>query len=123
MRRHPRRAEVDPTAPRAWGTSDRNGMIGQHNRMQWQYDWAGFELINQRILVHEDELDVPQRQLGSIIIPPDPLPIPNARPEQYAMDEEPVSTITTEDGKYLIVTYPDSQLYSLLVANVPGDPA
>lgn len=43
-------------------------------------------------------LDVPQRQLGVLIIPPDPPPIMNARPEQYAIDEQPVSTRSTTDG-------------------------
>lgn len=31
--------------------------------------------------------DKPQRQLGTIILSPDPLPILNARPEQYPADE------------------------------------
>jgi hypothetical protein len=32
-------------------------------------------------------LDEPQRQLGVLILPPDPEPIMNARPEPYAMEE------------------------------------
>lgn len=55
--------------------------------MQWQYEWAGTQLVNKRVLVHPDELDRPNRQLGTIFIPPDPLPIPNARPEGYPIDE------------------------------------
>ena len=39
------------------------------------------------VLVLPEYLDVPQRQLGTIILSPDPLPIPNARPEQYPVDE------------------------------------
>ena len=31
--------------------------------------------------------DEPQRQLGTIILPPDPVSIPNARPEPYPIDE------------------------------------
>ena len=87
MRPHPRRARTDPQSPRAWATSDRNGMIGNHQNLCWQYQWTGSGLINTRVLVHEDELDIPQRQLGVVIIPPDPPPIMNARPEQYAIDE------------------------------------
>lgn len=64
-------------------------MIGQHERMVWQYEWQGARLINTRVLVHPDELDVPQRQLGTIVVPPDPPPIMNARPEQYDIDETP----------------------------------
>jgi hypothetical protein len=63
-------------------------MISNHYKLRWQWDWVGAELINKRILVSEDELDIPQRQLGVIELPPDPLPIINARPEQYYIDEQ-----------------------------------
>ena len=39
------------------------------------------------VLVYADELDIPQRQLGTIILSPDPPPLLNARPEQYPADE------------------------------------
>jgi hypothetical protein len=105
MRRHPRRARVNPSSPRAWGTSDRNGHISNHQDLCWQHEWAGNKLINLKILVSADELDKPQRQLGTIIIPPDPPPIMNARPEQYDIDENPVSTIITMDGSIVVITY------------------
>ena len=87
MRKHPRRTHVDPANPMAWATSDQNGMIGQHNKMKWQHDWRGNKIVNLRVLVHEDELDKPQRQLGNLSLPPDPVPIRNARPENYSIDE------------------------------------
>lgn len=88
MRRHPRRASVDSSAPQAWGTSDRNGMIGTQARMQFQFEWRGTQLVSKHILVHSDELDIPNRQLGTIVLPPDPLPIMNARVEPYYIDEQ-----------------------------------
>ena len=118
MRRHPRRAQVDRSHPKAWGTSDHSGFIGQHADMKWQYEWAGFELINKRILVFEDELDKPQRQLGSIIIPPDPPTIINARPEQYAIEETPVTSRQTINNKTRItVGHP---VYSVRI--IAGNP-
>lgn len=69
----------------------------------WQYQWAGTGLINTRRLVYEFEYDEPQRQLGTIILPPDPSPIVNARPEQYSIDEQPVSTRVTTDGKIRVI--------------------
>lgn len=105
MRPHPRRARTDPTSPRAWATSDKNGMIGNFENLRWQYEWAGNKLINQRILVWEDEYDTPQRQLGTIIIPPDPPPVIYARPEQYDIDENPVSCRYTLDGRVRVVKY------------------
>jgi hypothetical protein len=121
MRRHPKRTQVDPSNPRAWGTSDHSGFIGQHGDLCWQYEWAGFQLINKRILVFEDELDLPNRQLGAIIIPPDPDPIMDARPEAYFMDEEPISTIVTTPAESVIVVgYDGTALESILVALAPG---
>lgn len=105
MRPHPRRAETDPSSPRAWATCDRCGFITNHYKLSWQFDWAGTQLINKRILVCESCLDDPQRQLGTILLPPDPMPIMNARPERYAIDEEPVSTRYTMDGRVRVVSY------------------
>ena len=62
-------------------------MIGNHENLRFQYEWSGTSLINKRVLVYEDEYDTPNRQLGTIILPPDPPAIMNARPEQYAIDE------------------------------------
>jgi hypothetical protein len=87
MRPHPRRARTNASDPEAWATSDRGGWIGNQRDLRWQYQWAGTQLINTRILVYEDEYDEPQRQLGTIILPPDPVSIPNARPEVYPIDE------------------------------------
>ena len=64
-----------------------NGMIGQHDQMRWQHEWHGNKIVNLRVLVHADELDEPQRQLGNLYIPADPPPIRNARPENYTIDE------------------------------------
>ena len=120
MRRHPRRAEVNPNHPQGWASSDRNGHVGNLAKMKWQHDWQGAKIINKRILVHEDELDIPQRQLGVLIIPPDPLPLMNARPESYATDEYPVSTRYTMDGRVRIVTAPQVPISNRIVS-VPGN--
>lgn len=41
------------------------------------------QLQNLRILVCDECLDVPAIQLKTIILPPDPLPVLNPRPEAY----------------------------------------
>lgn len=99
MRPHPRRARTDQTSPRAWATDDKSGFIGNHEDLCYQFEWRGTQLINTRILCYRDQLDVPQRQLGTFVLPPDPVPVMNARPEQYLIDEVPVSTRYTMDGK------------------------
>lgn len=88
MRPHPKNARTDLTNPQGWGTSDKNGFIYNQKNLQWQLEWSGTELINKRILVGPDEYDQPNRQLGTIILPPDPVSILNARPEPYAVEEK-----------------------------------
>lgn len=108
-RPHPRSADVDPDNLSAWSTSDRNGFITNHRKMRWQWDWNGPQLINKRILVDQDELDIPQEQLRSIVIPPDPNPLMNARPEPYTIDETDFRTTSggdireTQDGSLRVV--------------------
>jgi hypothetical protein len=100
MRPHPRRAETDPTAPRAWGTSDRTGFVTNQHKLCWQYEWRGTRLENTRILVEAEYLDQPQRQLGTIILPPDPVGIINARPEQYYTEEQTYRVTMSGQQRY-----------------------
>jgi hypothetical protein len=58
-----------------------------HDRLKWQFDYAGAGLINKRILVCNPCLDTPQNQLRSIILPADPVPIENPRVQDYAAAE------------------------------------
>ncbi len=88
MRPHPKRTTTNPRSPEAWGTCDRSGFVADESKLEWQYDWRGTRLQNLKVLVAEDMLDEPQRQLGTIILPPDPVPILNARPESYGNEEK-----------------------------------
>lgn len=119
MRRHPKRARVSATQPSSWATDDRSGFIGNHKNMVWQFEWGGTRLINKRILVYPDMLDRPQRQLGSVVIPPDPVPVMNARPEQYFIDEYPVSTRYTVDGRIRVTSYRPYPIERIVT--VPGN--
>ena len=118
-RPHPRRARTNPTRPEAWGTSDRSGFIGNQKNLLWQYEWAGTQLINTRALVYADEYDRPQRQLGTIILPPDPVSILNARPEQYPVDEYwtfqmegPGANIIQQEGSLTDIVFEYPQYYN-----------
>ena len=59
--------------------------------------WSGSQLQNLRLLVCDTCLDVPQQQLRSIVLPPDPLPVFNPRPENFAADNNDYRT--TQDGQ------------------------
>ena len=121
MRPRPRRAEVDSSRPKAWATCDRCGFILNHSKLHWQFDWRGAKTQNLRILVCETCLDIPQRQLGVNVLPPDPVPIMNARPEQYAIDEQPVSVRTTVNGSVRII-FGHGAAYTIeRIVSVPGN--
>lgn len=80
--------------------------------MKWQMQWAGTQMVNQNMLVYPDEYDEPQPQLMAIIIPPDPMPITNARPEQYDIDEQ--QRRFEIDGQVRLETDGDTRLQSNL---------
>ncbi len=84
---------VDADNPRAKGVCDFCGQIWQHDSLVWQFEWAGPRLMNQRRLVCNPCNDKPQQQLRTIVIPPDPIPIMNPRPELYVADDNPMSAI------------------------------
>jgi hypothetical protein len=81
------RASVDSENPQAWATCDRCGSNYNLVNLQWQHDWRGQTLQNLRLLVCDRCLDTPSVWFKTIVLPPDPLPVINARPEAYAVDE------------------------------------
>jgi len=90
------RAEVDSSNPKGWSTCDRCGFNYNLFRLSYQYQWAGTDLINLRLRVCPTCMDTPSEFLRTIIIPPDPLPLIDPRPEPYVLDE--VDYRATEDG-------------------------
>ncbi len=92
------RARVDSNNPRAFGICDRCGFLFQLAELQWQYQWAGNQLTNIRVLVCTGVncYDRPNEQLRTIILPSDPVPVLNARVPNYAYEEYTV--IITQFG-------------------------
>lgn len=81
------RARVNSRSPEAAGQCDRCGFLYSFSHLRWQIDYSGAGLYNKRILVCEKCYDTPQQQLKVIVIPPDPLPVINARPPDYVNSE------------------------------------
>ncbi len=92
MRPHGK-AQINARLPRALGICDRCGGMYNHQQLSWQYFWAGPRLQNARILCCESCLDVPNENIRTIVLPPDPIPIQNPRPEMYAPDDNPISPV------------------------------
>jgi len=77
------RARISAKNPQAAAVCDRCGGVLNHVDLSWQFDWAGAGLINKRLLVCGPCMDTPQQQLRSIVLPADPMPVMNARPQNY----------------------------------------
>ena len=95
MRAHGR-AQVSPLAPRAFGVCDKCGFLYNLNALRWQFDFAGPKLQNLRLLVCQFCYDTPQPQKKPIIIPQDPVPVQNARIENYTQSRTDYRV--TQDG-------------------------
>lgn len=90
---------VDSSSPSAAALCDRCGRQFNLRSLTWQYEWAGEKLYNTRALVctQGDCLDVPQEQLRTIILPPDPPPLPNARVPYFDYEEQTVRIVQFAD--------------------------
>ena len=115
MRQHGR-ASVNVNNPRAFAVCDRCGFLYNHDMLQWQYQWVGVKLQNQYRLVCQSCLDVPQEQLRTIVLPPDPVPIMNARPESYVSDDNSMSALGASPNPNLR----DYWRYSNQIGNLTG---
>lgn len=88
------RARIDRNRPEALGVCDWCGFLYNHNRLSWAYDWRGPNLQNLGFLVCESCLDTPQQNgQRTIILPPDPVSIRNARPQNFLAADNPMSPI------------------------------
>lgn len=92
------KAQVDRRRPRAFAVCDRCGFLYNRMNLQWQYEWAGPKTVNLNLLVCDPCLDIPQEQLRTFILPADPVPILNPRPERYKLADNPVSPIAKTFG-------------------------
>lgn len=93
------RAVTNPESPRAFGVCDRCGLWYNLHKLKYQYEWAGTILNNLRLRVCDTCMDTPQPQLMARMMPPDPVPVMDPRPEPYRspltrqyLASEPTST-------------------------------
>lgn len=97
----PRYARVNPQNPEAWAQCDRCGFWYNSKDLAFQYEWNGTHLYCTGALVCTTGnrcYDKPFEQLRTIILPPDPPPIMNARtPNFTAAEAGPAQTNLTAD--------------------------
>ncbi len=100
-----------------WSTCDRCGLRYSQNRLQFQYDYLGGSVPQSLglLVCSRTCLDALNYQQKLLILPPDPQPIFNTRPENYFIDEanflltQDGSIITTETGVDLVTSIPNPQ--------------
>jgi hypothetical protein len=78
------RAVTNPEHPTAFGVCDRCGFWYNLHKLKYQYQWEGVQLVNLRYRVCRTCMDIPQPQLKARMAPPDPVPVWDPRPEQFA---------------------------------------
>jgi hypothetical protein len=88
------RARTNPSSPQAHAICDRCGFRYNFVDLQWQFDWRGASLQNLRFLVCRDCLDTPQEQLRAIVVPADPVPIEQARVQDFVAASTDYQTVT-----------------------------
>lgn len=88
MRAHGR-ALVDPQNPRAFGVCDRCRFLYNLETLVFQHEWQGNQLVNLWLRVCPRCLDKPHEFTRPPILPPDPVPVYQPRPDDYAAAEGP----------------------------------
>lgn len=92
------RARTSSRSPQAHAICDRCGFRYNHVALRFQYEWAGAALYNTQMLVCQRCLDVPQQQLRSVILPADPMPIPNPRFQNFVAASQDTRTTSGQNG-------------------------
>lgn len=113
-------ARVNARKPQAHAICDRCGFRYNHVDLQWQFQWQGPTLQNLRQLVCRSCLDVPNAQLRTILIPADPLPILNPRPELY--DQFVPSAMSTVQGVWFVTSSGSPIVMSIRITPEPVPP-
>lgn len=89
MRPHGKYARVSQSSPESFAVCDRCGFFRNSSDLVWQDQWAGTQIYSNQILVCKDRCyDQLQEQLRTIILPPDPMPVLDARVPSFDYEEQ-----------------------------------
>lgn len=79
-------ASVNPTSPRAWGVCDVCGRLFNLDDLKFQVEWRGTRLMPNGLRVCKYDYDRPFPFYRPVILPVDPQPVFQARPEQLTAE-------------------------------------
>jgi hypothetical protein len=97
------RAKVNKKSPQAFGVCDRCYMLYNLVDLRWQFEFRGNQLQNIQLRVCDRCMDKPQDQLRPKNVPADPIPVYQPRPENYASDNQGVSSAALTNPDALFV--------------------
>lgn len=120
MRPHPKYASADPHAG-PWATCDGCGFVWNHPDLDWNREWAGLQIVNKRTLVCPRCNDIPNEAIRTLILPPDPIPVLNPRPEQYGVDEALYASFTASIAPGTNLQFPDVVAILTVTAVLSGE--
>lgn len=120
MRPHGKYAVVNPNDPEAFAQCERCGFWYNRSKLAFQTQWAGQHLYQTGTLVCITRcFDVPQEQLRTITLPPDPPPVVNARPPNFTYEENgPVQSTLTANVVQGAMSLPISDAEGFVVGNL-----
>ncbi len=75
--------KVDPQNPRGYGECDYCGHFYNLETLEYQTEWMGAAIKRTGFRQCPECLDKPQEQLRTIVLPPDPIPLKDPRPDKY----------------------------------------
>ncbi|HVX90656.1 MAG TPA: hypothetical protein VHC20_03390 [Candidatus Paceibacterota bacterium] len=115
----PKYARVNAQDPQAWGQCDRCGFWRNRADLVSQMAWAGTHLYDTGTLVCGDRCyDIPNEQLRTIILPPDPQPVLNARVPNLQYEEAgPVQTNLAENVEAFSALLPVESVEGFEIGN------
>jgi hypothetical protein len=117
------RAVTNPEAPRAFGVCDDCGIWYNLFRLTYKREWQGTQLANLRFRVCDTCQDRPNPQLRARLMPQDPVPVHDPRPQNFVASRfapSPVSgnPILTEQWQ----PGPSRKGYPILTEQAPQAP-
>lgn len=113
------RGRVSQRRPEALGVCDQCGFTYNLRELKWQLQWQGMQLQRIPYLVCDTCWDTPQEQLRTIILPPDPVPVDNPRPENYTFE---VPSYISELSGVNLVTMAGVNLITMIEVTPNPDP-
>jgi hypothetical protein len=98
------RAKVSISNPRSFGSCDRCSFWYQRDELRWQFEWNARTLYNTRLLVCDICYDKPFEHFQAIVVPPDPVPIMNPRPDLYQFAQDGRTNLMDQNQEVLLDT-------------------